>query len=66
MAKWFGKRRQRAGAVDALLGAAQERGIPTMRVEDPEELSAQPGVWDRRPRGGRTYLHRKPSTEFDM
>jgi len=42
MPRWFGKRRrdkERAAAVDALLGAAQERGIPTMRVDDPDEVA---------------------------
>jgi Flp pilus assembly protein TadD len=33
-----------AAATDALLGAAQERGIPTMRVDDPDEVAISLGV----------------------
>ena len=37
MPRWFGRRGREekgAAATDALLGAAQERGIPTMRVDE--------------------------------
>jgi len=47
MAGWFGKRkrqRQQNAALDAIMGAAQERGIPTMRVDDPDELAISLGL----------------------
>ncbi|HJU01090.1 MAG TPA: tetratricopeptide repeat protein, partial [Actinomycetes bacterium] len=47
MPRWFGRRsreEKQAAARDALLGAAQQRGIPTMRVDDPEELAVSLGV----------------------
>jgi len=43
MPRWFGKRRrdkERAAAVDALLGAAQERGIPTLPEFFGDDLAA--------------------------
>ena len=47
MPRWFGRRGREekgAAATDALLGAAQERGIPTMRVDDPDEVAISLGV----------------------
>ena len=49
MAGWFGKRKrqrqqERNAALEAIMGAAQDRGVPTMRVDDPDELAISLGL----------------------